>query len=590
MAKQQQFMKSDSEQMQQGQQSHSGRQGRRQSGRARKPKRFEVNVPDKEVNLSDLKGYITAKGSSNDPNWYKNVPGLAEAYAMLPFNQQLGLQFNMLEATETGQATTGAPYISSIKQNPYVTTQITGLATFEILPTIGISDTPNSAANIAAQQIFTLCRKANSGFGKNYDKPDLMMLIIAMDSAYMLYEDMVRAWRMLGSYITTNRYLPNGYLTALGYSPKLVSQYKDFQGLLEMFAFQLSSIPVPDEFDVIRRHSWLFSNIYKDAESGKAQGYAFVPKGLYIWTEGATDAPTQLQYYSMLQLRGSQTLFETVDQLQAAINTVMEPLLGSQDVGVISGDLMKAFGDTKTAIKITVPTTDSLLYPVYNREVLYQIMNADVTNVALPATTSASSFANITQSLEDLGAGPWIKHVLTPVTSMENQCSSVMKKLINMHTESPSVDEVLVATRYQNTIDPETMKFTSYGTEIITGMKVWAMETVAGVSTGKVTGFELYQHLIDYVTEKDEQSITMQLNRYESQTSLLAQASQFDWFPTEYRWESNGVPMSGAIEMTLLGFYQDIENVNFFDHSIIAKLNEICVLSEFTCKSYPSQG
>lgn len=545
-------------------------------------KRFEVNLPDSEVNTQDLKGYVNATGTSNDPNWYKNIPGLAESYGSLPFNQQLGLQFDPFEATSTSGSLPGTPTFQSVTSNQYATTQVAGILTMDIIPTIGISETPNSPANIAAQQIYSLVRQKNSG-AKNYDKTDLMMMIVAMDSAYTVYEDMMRAYRMLGSYNTNNRYLPNSVVTALGYSPTLVASYNDFKGILEMFAFKLASVPVPDVFDFIRRHSWMFSNVYKDAESGKAQMYAFKLAGYYKWVEGSDSSPTKLQWVSRNSWKGvgSDGLISTIETLATIVEDIMNPILGSEDIGTISGDLIKAFDNM---ITLNPPKDMDLLYPVYNREVLYQIMNLNQT----PVDESVGQL-DITADLSNLAAGPIIKQKATPDSGFTVNCNAILKKLINMHSENPSVDEVLVATRLMSTINPNTLEFSSYGTEICTAMSIWCMTLIGGVSNGQPYRVPISQHQLDYIME-GQSSDTREIvyGTYQTNSSIMMQLSQFDWAPTLYRWSVSGRAITGGTSAVWYGYMQDLENMNWFSHSDIERLNEVCVMSEFVVKSYPT--
>lgn len=69
-------------------------------------------------------------------------------------------------------------------------TAIPGIAAIHYVPTIGTSGTTEaSAANIAAKNIYAYVRYANSG-ARNYEAVDLMMYLMACDSAYMLYAHM----------------------------------------------------------------------------------------------------------------------------------------------------------------------------------------------------------------------------------------------------------------------------------------------------------------------------------------------------------------------------------------------------------------
>lgn len=279
-------MKDDTKMFPGDEEKGANKKGRKTRSRNRgKGKEMEINVKDSMVNKADLPHVITSAHSNNDPSWYQNIPELAKDVATLPFSLPSGLRTNPLPAVSNvapGATTYSSPAIMTVS----------------LMPTIGYSDAPTSAANIAAQQFYTLVRKANSG-AVNYGKTDLMMTLLAMDSAYMLYEHLVRIYRTLGTYNYMNRYMPDAVLSALGASSALGNSLADFRGVLDLFAYQLASINIPDQFDIIHRHSWLFTNIYTDAKDIKAQMYAFVPHGLYVWTEGSASQPTYLKYVQM---------------------------------------------------------------------------------------------------------------------------------------------------------------------------------------------------------------------------------------------------------------------------------------------------
>ena len=54
---------------------------------------------------------------------------------------------------------------------------IPGVMSFRIAPTVGISTDQSSAVNVAARNIYSYVRHANSGHS-NYDAPDLMMYLL----------------------------------------------------------------------------------------------------------------------------------------------------------------------------------------------------------------------------------------------------------------------------------------------------------------------------------------------------------------------------------------------------------------------------
>ena len=240
--------------------------------------------------------------------------------------------------------------------------------------------------------MYTIVRKANSG-AVNYDKTDLMMTIIAMDNAYMLYEILLRAYRTIGKYDPNSRYMPDGLMFAQGFAPALQSELANFRGVLDLFCYQLGSINIPDEFDFIKRHSWMFTNVYADAASSKAQLYMYKPNGLYVWKEGSGNKPTYLEWTPWANLFNTGEPISTVDQIQYAIDKVMQPILGSADIGTISGDIAKAFNESGM-IQFQPVSQYEAIEPVYSMEVIQQMMNSFIVGTELHTGTTGKYNAN----------------------------------------------------------------------------------------------------------------------------------------------------------------------------------------------------
>lgn len=538
------------------------RNGRRSSqGR---PKETEINVEDSKINWADKPKVLSGDGNgANAYTWYFNNPDMARTYADIAYNQVTGLPFdpythNNYTGNTVGDATERV---------------IPGVMTFRLAPTMGIANSATDAINTAAQQLYTLVRKANSG-RVNYDRTDLMMPVAAMDSAYMLYEELSRAYKLLENYKTMNRYMPNFLLQAIGFSPALANNIKEFKGALEVFAYRLGSINVPDQFDFITRHSWLYSNVYKDADNVRAQMYAYVPDGFFVYTEGTEARPTYLKYTTREALYGMRDTDATVSNMSMiwnAIDTIMNPILGSEDIGIITGDLEKAFGDNM--IKISTINTGEALEVVYNEEVIQQMMNTTI----LPKIT----FNDVTVEYSNLTTGPYF--VSTPrvqaTTGSKLTCSR--KSLLNMGISSDPTPEMnMVATRLMvttaNFAGPSNdLPITSCGTEICVGCRIWnGQVNNIGVLTG-----------VNYLNVTGDLVFDQSLLIYDSEyIQLTSEISKFDWHPTIYVWVQDD-----PSQFSMRGYVQDVNVSVWLDPSTVSNMNTVAVISEFTVKDYKSQ-
>lgn len=525
----------------------------------------EVDSVSTPQGAEDNPHVITGAKKNNDPKWYTNIGPLASDYASLPYSYPLGVGLPVQNSNKSSNTI----FLSDSKNSA-------GIITLDVAPGIGVCNNSTDPANIAAQQLYTMVRKANSG-AINYDKTDLMMVVVAMDSAYMLYEELLRAYRCLGVYNTMNRYQPDALLRSLGFNPKIGNNVADFRGVLDLFAYKLASVNIPDQFDIIHRHSWLFTNVYADSDDKRAQMFAVKPDGYFVWTEGASSEPTKLKYTARKAVYGlpdSSELVSNLDQIRHAIDTIMEPILGSQDVGVISGDLAKAFGDGGM-IKIQPVQAHEALQVTFNTEVCHQIMNAEM--VPYGSLTNA----DITVNMGNLTTGPQL--IYQPKVLLNNVAGTVhnpireRNHLINLKGMSPSPETNLVATRYNLVLgekDAQDMcSVMSCGTEIVT----------------KATMYQFHINTSGVITDISTQSVRSDVILAESQfvgmtQSVLigmCQRSHFNYSPSLHMWLAKE---DGALKY--VGVQQDINDFTWIDDETMSALNTVCVMSEFSAKDF----
>lgn len=548
-----------------GKDSRSGGKTRRKKGRNTnrgrgntRSKEMEVNIPDASINKADLPHVVSSSRADNDPNWYMHIYPAVLDVASLPFNIPLGTHYDNLVPGVTSNP--------AIVNSNYSTVQ-PGIMVLRLAPTAGVSDTPTSPINIAAQQIYALDRQANSG-AKNYDKTDLMMLIQAMDSAYMLYEELVRMYKTFHTVDYMSRYMPDTLLYAEGFSPSLAGSLADIRAAINYFAYKLASINVPDQFDFIHRHSWLFENVYVDSKGATPQMYLYKPDGYYQWTEGTDDEPTSLRYIGREALYGASSgTVSDISQITSAINNLLDPILGSEDAGIISGDLAKAFG-ANGMIKIQPIVEHEMLNLAYSPEVLHQVMNA------MPLGVVSNN--NITQDLSNTVVGPQL--VCRPAIVPSNQTDLITrhKKLLNFHDYPHDQAGIMVATRLTFSLGE------AFGTN---------QRYLASCGTEICVSVLVYYDSIGIASNPTVVQLTMEMgnvgNLNLNLTTALRQVaarSKFDYAPTAYLWNTE------SDQATYYGEIQDVDDYTYIDDSIIQKLHEAAIMSEYAVKDWKALG
>lgn len=562
----------------------------KQQGNKRPNGRRTLNKSEdcKSMAAGSMPHVVTDSKASNDPSWYTHIYPLAKDVASLSFNIPTGQIFDatLHASTEYPDGWEGSKF--SWDTTPGLPTYgyytVPGIMMLEVTPILGSCMGPNDAANIAAQEEYTMVRKANSG-AINYDKTDLMMLNIAMDSAYMLYEYLLRGYRTYGMYATMNRYMPDALLQAQGFSPALSNQLANFRTMLDMFAYSLASINIPDQFDFIKRHSWMFTHVYKDSPLDKASMYLFRPDGFYVWTEGQDNKPTYLDYTQrkfLFDLGSDTDLIGSLDQIQNAIDKIMTPILGSQDVGTISGDVAKAFGEGGM-IKIRPVEDHEALTPVFDMEVISQIENARIFH--------APANLNIVQQLSDTIAGPYLQQDIR--LNNFDGVKRFLKPLLNLHSASPTPEEIVVATRLIGTVGDPLISGNDYyfgvdsmGTEIITSCHIYQFSISPTNGSRVLRDIKVYQEMPvgDLPTSNSSMIAAKAANLALVSTAITA----FSHHPTIYlighqfdQWDRVNNPGVFA------GVLQDYDNYVWLEPDNIRHMNTAAVLSEFAVKDYP---
>lgn len=478
----------------------------------------------------------------NDISWYAKNESMLRDAASFSYNNPVGDTFDVLSLI----VPTGSAVISDTAAQ-----SLPGVMNLNFIPTIGLSTSSTSPANLAAQNIYSYVRYMNSG-AKNYDQADLMLYLLSMDSIYMMWNWAKRMYGYARTYSQKNRYYPRGFargdnLSTAGFID-LINNLADFRFGLNQLAAQISSFCVPAVMPLFIRHSWMASNIYKDSDVSKAQMYMFHPHGYYTYNETASEYGGKLVFTVTPQI----TSYKQVINI---IQSMLDAVAYSEDIGVMSGDILKAYGQGQL-FKMTPIDPDYQVEPVYNEEVLNQIHNS--TCVALE---SASGNMDITQN-PDTGFLLW-----NPTFNPSTQTFAWSKALINMPWEDVTPANTMQGTRLVTLMNTDFMSSTTNiyccGTEIIHHRDIITFKSdgTFQVNTDR-DGF------ID---------VTTSTSGYQTGLVTAALMAEFDWHPLMpmfIRTSDSGV-------WSYVGIFGDVSNYTRIDNWSMEQLHKTAILSEF---------
>lgn len=321
-----------------------------------------VKVDDQDVKSERSEEFNAQRSKPNDWRWYAQNEQLLKDSSSFPYSWPLGNKLNLgVNAPEVNKGS------------------LPGVMAIWTAPTFGWSDNPNSPVNVAARNIYSFVRHANSGHA-NYDAPDLMLYMCAMDSIYSYLSFLKRVYGVISTYSYTNRYYPKAVITAMTVDyDDIQRNLADFRGFINSFAVKVGSMCIPASMSYMAKHMWMYSGLYYDSDQDKAQTYLFVPNNLYRYvldTDGAgmLESFSFAEYYTTRGANDQDPSYINFEGLRKIADDMLNPILRSEDMNIMSGDILKAFGAANIYKVEGIGETYTVL-PSYEPEVLDQIQN-----------------------------------------------------------------------------------------------------------------------------------------------------------------------------------------------------------------------
>lgn len=443
----------------------------------------EKNYGDKRKELPD--------GKINDPKWYAQNPQLLKDYASFPFGYPLGIPIN--GGTGSNQKGYGVP----------------GVCTINLAPSIGYATTPNDPVNMAMRNTYTFVRRANSG-ATNYEAPDLMMYILAVTNVLAYIEFLKRTCGLMMAYTALNRYYPKALVQSAGWDFNDVqNNIVQLRGYINQMAVKAQSLVIPNSLSYVARQAWLYSKVILDSNTDKAQSYQFVPTGFFTYP-GDSDSPTSLNFtrwLSGIQATTGNTVAEAIEFGDAMIN----PILQSQAFNVMSGDILKAYGNDGVITIMGISDTYITL-PEYSTEVQSQIENLTICGspvsgygVTQDSSVNGGYLISRPQTIAQLRLNPASAGTPQQAMSLMSQVYQPVldgEVQLNFHHNGVEPDDVMVATRLTNlgrVVDvtttagqyETTLEWPTAGSEFVTSiqMAIWSDGTSQSLVNETDPGF-----------------------------------------------------------------------------------------------------
>lgn len=282
----------------------------------------------------------------------------------------------------------GADYPEMDHLNPYFEngdtrsyTRQGGFLSLYTLPTFGAtgpSGEASRALNTAASKLYYFVVHGNSR-NTSYDKSDLMKAYMAFDGIVMMIEEAIRVYSFIRAQSVSNRWVKH-IVQCLGWDySDLTSKMVEFRKCINTAILKLNQISLPDVFDIAKCHAEMFRNVYYDRPSGKPQFIAQVSCACWLYS----DKWSEMQAFTHGQLNGVSVVWNPalrarkVDDFDIIVNYAINQLYDSTDIGMMQGDLKRAFNEGQMISMNMIP--EDLEIPLrYDAEFNLQIHNAEI--------------------------------------------------------------------------------------------------------------------------------------------------------------------------------------------------------------------
>lgn len=554
--------------------------GKRGKGRGDYPNRRERT--EESLVMGGRKDLIDGKrkpwDKDNDWTWYAHNAQLVKDYASYAFGVPVGVPLS--------------------DQNNFYSESIPGVVAYNYVPSIGVANSETSPINVAMRKLYSYVRHANSG-AKNYDAPDLMLYIIAVDSARMYLEWMKRIYGVMFNYTAFNRYYPRALVTLMnGNFADLENKLADFRGYINQYAVKLNQLWVPAGLSYTERHKWMCQHIYVDsATSAKAQTFFYNPVAFYQFTVRGEPAVGSCKVQAVNSPM-------TLAQMITFGNGLLNPLITNEDIGIMSGDILKAYG-TGGVDNVYGISEDFRVLPEYSEEVMSQIENLNIVDMYLLVAD-----LDVTQDTT-IGGGYLIskpKMVVRPdnfegtatagsIAPSQGQMTTAAQwmlkpltgsRLLNMHMQDVSPEKVIVATRGMVTVG--TPSATEFENSTKFGLTVPLNSCGSDIVISGIIGHYNKQGVLVQTPMHTIQAAWVNAGNSQAPAdashaifNLYAYMSQFDWHPQMCPFLFNWTSASANINVGDVNIpFMDVDNYTFIDEANIANMHAVALLSMFT--------
>lgn len=512
-----------------------------------------------------------AEGNNcNDPSWYVPTDQNISDVANYSLNNILGTDYKLDSTYRKSQAVSATA--------GYGYTAVPGVYSIMLCPSVGVSQDPGSAVNMAATDLYNEIRRANSGT-KVYDAPDCMQLMIAVASVYSMISWAQRLYGIANVYSSTNAYLPRTLLEANMVDPNsILGNMNTFRTRLNNLVLQANTFNVPKTIPLFQRWYSMYTKVYADSNSPRAQLYQYIPYGFYVYDDKSTDL--MLRQVTKSNYTNSLTYEDVLDYIEHAINQ----LVYSEDARTISADIEKAFGAGGLYNLGMIDESYSVI-PDLSDEMRSQIMNA---RIVFPAIWKKEGLPIVNSVSQDPTRTYLTSNFYIDINA--KYCGNEGGWWLNTHSSTLAPQEVMTSTRLIPVYENESYSKTTNGNETYEWVRArlhscGSEVPVAGIISTNTLGTTGELHTVHTAC-----ATSNLLPKSGADNALIAKISMnatFDWSPRMNFYHltsaSADALKSGSVnaQISYLSSHFDYDNGCMLSPEDLERLHNTALLGEF---------
>lgn len=273
------------------------------------------------------------------------------------------------------------------------------VAAIKVQPTLGITNSPSSPTNQMARIMYNYIVRINATTCP-YEPVDLQMGILAVSELYKFTIWASRIYKYAQTYSIYNRAIPKLLFAAENIDAEdILGNLTDYRAWLNNFMLKCGTLSFPGNLKYFQSIDDLFTGVYVDEDTERAQFTIFSPHAFYKYDELGTNGGRLIpilpgfrrtskvtddllastpQHDNAWSDLGNPFAYDgmlTVAKIKWIGNELLESLLQSEDICRICADIYKAYG-TEKLLHFTMVNEDDKLAILYSDDVNTMLENA----------------------------------------------------------------------------------------------------------------------------------------------------------------------------------------------------------------------